>query len=180
MVTHDNDITTFLIEPCCTQKQWPELRKQLGDGGTMSWEGYGDLSIAELLPVILANATEIDMMLVAPSIPNRAAETLAYWMRRQLVTVDGKRNVLVLSRLTILADFSEKRSPLASTWLKENPYGKRLVLKNVQQNDTALLLPDIALYGPFNLTYGNHFTATITKNAKTIAELKKAYADLCP
>lgn len=170
----------FLIEPCCTQKHWPELRKQLGDGGTMLWEGYGDLSIAELLPVILARYTEVEMILAAPSIPSRAAEVLAYWLRRQMVTVDGKRKVPVLSRLTIVADLSEKRSPLASTWLKKNPYGERLVLKNVQQNDTALLLPDIALYGPFNLTYGNHFTATITKNAKTIAELKKAYADLCP
>lgn len=170
----------FLIEPCCTQKHLPELRKQLGDGGTMLWEGYGDLSIAELLPVILARYTEVEMILAAPSIPSRAAKVLAYWLRRQMVTVDGKRKVPVLSRLTIVADLSEKRSPLASTWLKENPYGERLVLKNVQQNDTALLLPDIALYGPFNLTYGNHFTATITKNAKTIAELKKAYADLCP
>ena len=170
----------FLIEPCCTQKHWPELRKQLGDGGTMSWEGYGDLSIAELLPVILAHYTEVEMMLAAPSIPNRAAEVLAYWMRRRIVTIDGKRNVLVLSRLTIVADLSEKRSPLASTWLKKNPYGERLVLKNVQQDETALILPDIALYGPFNLTYGQRFTATATKNAKTIAEMRKAYAKLCP
>ena len=170
----------FLIEPCCTQRHWPELRKQLGDGGTMQWEGYGDLSIVELLPVILARYTEVEMMLAAPSIPNRAAEALAYWLRRQMVTVDGKRNVPVLSRLTIVADLSEKRSPLASTWLKENPYGVRLVLKNVQQDETALILPDIALYGPFNMTYGNHFTATATKNAKTIAELRKEYANFCP
>ena len=170
----------FLIEPCCTQKHWPELRKHLGDGGTLQWEGYGDLSIAELLPVILARYTEVEMMLAAPSIPNRAAETLAYWLRRQMVTVDGKRKVPVLSRLTIVADLSENRSPLASTWLKENPYGERLVLKNVQQNDTALILPDIALYGPFNLTYGKHFTATATKNANTIAGMRKAYTNLCP
>ena len=170
----------FLIEPCCTQKHWPELRKLLGDGGTMLWEGYGDLSIAELLPVILARYTEVEMMLVAPSIPNRAAEVLSYWLRRQMVTVDGKRKVPVLARLTIVADLSEKRSPLASTWLKENPYGERLVLKNVQQNDTALILPDIALHGPFNLTYGKHFTATATKNAKTIVELRNTFANLCP
>ena len=170
----------FLIEPCCTQKHWPELRKQLGDGGTMPWEGYGDLSIAELLPVILASYTEVEMMLAAPSIPNLAAEVLAYWLRRQMVTVDGKRQVPVLSRLTIVADLSEKRSPLASTWLKENPYGERLVLKNVQQDDTALILPDIALYGPFNLTYDKHFTATATKNVTTIDGLRNKYANLCP
>lgn len=170
----------FLIQPCCTQKDWPELRKQLGDGGTIEWEGYGDLSIAELLPVILARSTEVEMMLAAPSIPNRAAEVLSYWLRRRMVTVDGKRQVPVLSRLTLVSDFSENRSPLASTWLKKNPYGERLALKNVQQNETALILPDIALYGPFNLTYGNHFTATATKNAKTILELRKAYANLCP
>lgn len=170
----------FLIEPCCTQKHWPELRRRLGEGGTMQWEGYGDLSMAELLPVILARYTEVEMMLVAPSIPNRAAEVLAYWLRRKLVTVDGMRKVPVLSRLTIVADLSEKRSPVASAWLKENPYGERLVLKNVQQDNTALILPDIALYGPFNLTYGERFTATATKNDKAIAELREAYANLCP
>jgi hypothetical protein len=170
----------FLIEPCCTQKHWPELRRRLGEDGTMMWEGYGDLSITELLPVILARYTEVEMMLVAPAVPNRAAEALAYWLRRQLVTIDGMRKVSVLSRLTVVADLSEKRSPLASAWMKENPFGERLILKNVQQNDTALILPDIALYGPMNLTYGKHFTATATKNIKTIAELRKAYANLCP
>ncbi|MBQ8713006.1 MAG: hypothetical protein IJ551_09365 [Prevotella sp.] len=167
-----------LIEPCCTQRHWPALRNQLGEDGTEFFHGYGDLSLAELLPVILIRYEEVDMILVAPSLPDTAAETLRYWLRRQLVKMDGSGKVNTLAHLTLIADLSEKRSPLASTWLKENPFGDRLTLRNVQQNDTAILLPDLALYGPINLTYGHHFTAMATKNARTIAALRSEYERL--
>ena len=167
-----------LIEPCCTQRHWPALRSQLGTDGTVFFHGYGDLSLTELLPVILLRYEETDMMLVAPSVPDQTAETLRYWLRRQLVKMDGSGKVHTLAHLTLITDLSEKRSPLASTWLKENPFGERLTLKNVQQNDTCLLLPDLALYGPINLQYGHHFTAIATKNAGTIAALRTEYERL--
>ena len=167
-----------LIEPCCTQRHWPALRSQLGTDGTAFFHGYGDLSLTELLPVILLRYEEVDMMLVAPTLPDMAAETLRYWLRRQLAKMDGSGKVHTLAHLTLITDLSEKRSPLASTWLKDNPFGDRLTLKNVQQNDTAILLPDLALYGPINLAYGRHFTAVATKNAATIQSLRKTYETL--
>lgn len=164
-----------LIEPCCTQRHWPALRNQLGEEGTAFFHGYGDLSLSDLLPVILLRYEEVDMTVVAPSLPDLAAETLRYWLRRELPQAHGKGRVRTLSRLTLIADLSEKRSPLASTWLKDNPFGERLMLHSVQQNDTAILLPDLALFGPINLTYGGHFTAIATKNTTTIAALRKNY-----
>lgn len=161
----------FIIEPCCTQRHWPELRKMLGDDGTVEWEGYGDLSITELLPVMLLPYSEVEMIVATPSLPNQAAESLRFWMKKKWSTRDGGR-ADVISRLTIVADLSEKKSPLASGWLKVNPFGNRLVLENTEQHDTAIILPDMALYGPINMAYGYHFHALATKCRQTIDELR--------
>ena len=53
-----------LIEPCCTQKHWPALRRSLGENGTRLFCGFGDLSIDELMSVILNRYSETDMMIV--------------------------------------------------------------------------------------------------------------------
>ena len=168
----------FLIEPCCAPKHFPALVKSLGTGGTSWWHGYGDLSLSELLQAILLRCSDTEMLLVAPSLPDMAAEEVAKGLRRRWAKADGTGSVYALSRLTLITDLSEKRSPLASTWLKDNPFGERLMLKNVQQNDTAILLPDLALFGPINLTYGGHFTAIATKNTRTIATLRTQYEAL--
>lgn len=117
-------------------------------------------------------------MLVAPALPDMAAEAVVKAMRRQFARMDGCGNVNAIAHLTLITDLSEKRSPQASTWLKDNPFGDRLTLHNVQQNDTAILLPDLALHGSINLTYGHHFTAMATKNARTIATLRSMYEGL--
>ena len=44
--------------------------------------------------------------------------------------------------------------------MDENPYGERLVLHDMRQDATAILLPDFAIEGPVNMRYGKHFTAT--------------------
>ncbi|MCR4958568.1 MAG: hypothetical protein K6B13_08205 [Prevotella sp.] len=157
------------------------MTRALGADGTAWWHGYGDLSLAELLPAMLPHYSEAEMMLVTPVLPDMAAEAVLTVLRRRWARMDGSGSVNAVSRLTLITDFSEKRSPLASTWLKENPFADRLKLRNMQQNDTAILMPDLALYGPINLTYGRHFTAMATKNAKTIASLRKAYDGMsCP
>ena len=167
-----------LIEPCCAPKHLLALRESLGENGTAFWHGYGDLSLAELLPALLIRYCETEMTLVAPLLPDVAAETVQCALRRTRARMDGKGNLNAVAHLTLITDLSEKRSPLASTWLKENPFGGRLTLRNVQQNDTALLLPDLALYGAINLQYGHHFTAMATKNARTIAALRSGYEGL--
>lgn len=165
----------FIIEPCCTQKQIPILRRKLGTDGTMFFHGYGDLSLDELLPVLLTRYSEADLMVVAPTLPNASAKVLKKLMERQWPTLDGKNRLNGIGHLTLIADLRKRKSPQASQWLSENPFGERLTLCNVQQNDTAILLPDIAFLGNINLTYGGHFTALATKNPKVMEDLRKNF-----
>lgn len=167
----------FLIEPCCTQLHWPSLRDKLKDNGTRMFHGYGDLSLEELLPVILLIYAETDILLVSPTLPDRAAETLLYWMHHEMPRMDGSL-FHVVNTITIITNLSEKKSPLASTWLTKNPFPGRLALHNVHQNDTALILPDLAIYGAFNLVHNGHFTAIATKNARMIESLRSLYLNL--
>lgn len=153
-------MVTKLIEPCCAQKQLRELRNILEKEGTAQMEGYGDLSLTELLPALLTRYSNAEMLISAPSLPDQAAEIIATWMRKQWARMDGSGNVNVIARLTIVSDLSEAASPDASAWQKDNPYGERLVLHDIQQDATAILLPDFAIEGPVNMRYGRHFTAT--------------------
>ena len=166
---------TYLIEPCCSQKHLRQLRDELGKDGTAFFHGYGDLSIMELLPPLLTHYSETDLMIVAPYLPDAVTEVITKWMKKQWARIDGSGNLNVIAHLTIVADLSERRSPMASEWVSKNPFGERMTLKNVQQNDTAILLPDIALWGAMNLNYGGHFTALATKDAATIAALRSQY-----
>jgi len=152
--------------------------KAIDGGSSAMFQGCGDLSMAELLPAVVTHYSGSDVMLVAPSVPDMVAEVINTWMARQWARMDGKGKMDVIAHLTLVADLSERRSPMASEWVKENPYPERMILKNVQQNDTAILLPDIALCGPMNLNYGGHFTAMATKNARTIETLRGMYEGL--
>ena len=105
--------------------------------------------------------------------PDQAAKVLYFWLRKKWVTIQG-RLIDVISRMTIISDLSEDKSPMASEWVKRNPFPDRLTLKNVRQGDTAIIFPDLALYGPINMVYGHRFTATATKNQKAIEELREA------
>lgn len=175
----ENEYRTMqLIEPCCAPKHLLALRGKLGDGGTAFWHGYGDLSVAELLPPMLTRYSEVEMMLVAPRLPDAAARVIRRMLQKQWMTADGKGKIDVIKLLTLVTDLREQQSPMAFGWTKEHPFGERLTLKNVQQNDTAILLPDIAFVGNINLSYGGHFTAIATKSAKTIAGLRSLYETL--
>ncbi len=167
-----------LIQPCCAPKDLLQLRHVLGEDGTTLWHAYGDLSLSELLPPLLTRYNEVEILLVTPSLPDAAAVVVRRMMQQQFPSRDG--NVLhhTIAHMTLISRFTERQSPLASTWMSTTPFGERLTTKNVQQNDTAILLPDIALWGPINLTYGGHFTAMATKNARTIAALREGYERL--
>lgn len=169
-------MVTKLIEPCCAQKQLRELRNILEKEGTAQMEGYGDLSLTELLPAMLTRYSNAELLIAAPSLPDQAAEIIATWMRKQWARMDGCGNVNVIARLTIVSDLSEAASPDASTWLKENPFGDRLTLVDKAQDDTALLLPDIAITGPLNLRYGQNFTCDVTTVQEEVDALWKQYS----
>lgn len=167
-----------LIEPCCTQKHWPQLRDSLGQDGTALFRGRGDLSLDELMTVILNGCTEADMILACPTLPDRTAELVMRWMRKKWARMDGSGNMDAVARLTLVTDLRESRSPQASGWLAGNPFPDRLILKDVQQNDTAIVMPDIAIYGALNLVYRAPFTAVATKDTRLIADLRSYYEAL--
>ncbi len=168
----------FLIEPCCTQKQLPALRDKLGKNGTMFLHGYGDLSVADLLPVLLTRYSKTDMVFVCPVMPNSVSNLLMKWMEKTWASADGKGEVDVISHLTVITNLNEKKSPNASKWKEDNPMPERISMFDCQQNDTAIILPDFAIYGNINLTYGGHFTALATTNASVIANLRNTYMEL--
>jgi len=162
----------FLIQPCCTQKNLLELRRKLGADGTCLFHGYGDLSLSELLPPLLTRYGKAELVIAVPFVPDALARTLTEVMEKEFPAVSGGEMLKTVSRLTLIANLRKNRSPMASQWLKENPFGERLEIRNIQQNDTAVILPDIALKGPINLSYGGHFTALATKRQKTIQQIK--------
>lgn len=164
----------FLIQPCCTQKDLLALRGKLGENGTTLFQGFGDLSLAELLPPLLTRYSGVEMMIVAPTLPDAATEVIASLMEKQYD--EGKS--WQIGHLTLVTDMRRKKSPLTSGWQIKNPFGERLALVNVQQNDTAIILPDIALVGNINLAYGGHFTALATKKPSLIEDLRKTYLGL--
>lgn len=167
----------FLIEPCCAKRHLLALRNAIRNGGTKQFEGYGDLSLTELLPAILTRYSETEMMIVAPSLPEQAAEVIDWWMNRQWPRSDGQGKVDTISHLTIIARLEKDSSHHITAWLKNNPFGDRLTLIDMEQEDTAILLPDFSITGPVNMRYGHHFTATATTEAEKVAELWKKYRD---
>lgn len=167
-----------MIEPCCAERNVRELRDALKGGGSREIEGYGDLSLSELLPAILTRYYEAEVLIAAPSVPDQAAETIATWMRRSIARMDGKGRLDYIARLTVVADLSPGLSPMVSGWLRENPFPGRLTLIDSAQEDTAILLPDFAITGPVNMRYGHHFTATATTVGEQVEGLWKRYSAL--
>lgn len=165
----------LLIEPCCAERQMRQLRNAIGKSGTRQFEGYGDLSLTELLPAILTRYSETKMMIVAPTIPDQAADIIERWMRKQWARMDGRGKLNVIAHLTIIADLRRRKSPKASQWMKDNPFADRMTLIDRQQTDTAMLLPDFAITGPVNLRYGHKFTATATADTEQVSALWRRY-----
>lgn len=164
-----------IIEPCCAQRQMKELRNAIMKGGTEEFMGYGDLSLTELLPALLTRYSETELLIAAPSLPDQAAEVIGRWMNRQWSRADGQGKLDVVRHLTLVADLSKDKSPVASGWLNDNPFGGRMTLVDKEQEDTAILLPDLAITGPVNMRYGHQFTARATADAKYIAALWRKY-----
>ena len=147
----------------------------LGKGGTAEFEGYGDLSITELLPPLVNHYNGTVLVIVAPSLPDQAANVIEACMRKEWAVVDGSGKIPAVRHLTIVTDLSKEKSPMASQWLKGNPFGGRLTLVDKIQDDTVILLPDFAVTGPVNMRYGEHFTATATTDPRRLQALHRQY-----
>lgn len=167
-----------IIEPCCATKQFMFLRDAIGNKAKTQFKGFGDLSLTELLPALLTRYSETTMMIVAPSIPDQAADIIYTWLSRTWARMDGKGRLNVLSKLTIIADLSEEASPTVNMWLTNNPFPDRLVLVNKAQDDTAMLLPDIAITGPLNMRYDKEFVCNVTTIPEEVSDLLNVYSKL--
>lgn len=167
-----------IIEPCCATKQFMLLRDAIGNKAKTQFKGFGDLSLTELLPALLTRYSETAMMIVAPSIPDQAADIIYTWLSRTWARMDGKGRLNVLSKLTIIADLSEEASPAVNLWITNNPFPDRLVLVNKAQDDTALLLPDIAITGPLNMRYDKEFVCDVTTIPSEVSNLWSVYSKL--
>lgn len=168
----------YLIEPCCAQSHLRNVRNAIKKGDTTQFEGYGDLSLTELLGPMLTRYSETEMMIVAPSLPDQAAEVIDKWMRRQWSMRDGNGKLDVISHLTIVAKLEKESSHYITAWLKDKPFGDRLTLIEIEQDDTAILLPDFAITGPVNMRYGHHFIATATTETEKVKALWEKYREM--
>lgn len=166
------------IEPCCASKQFMFLRDSIGENGKTQFQAYEDMSLTEFLPALLTRYTETNMLIVAPTIPDQAFDIINLWLNKEWARNDGKGTLNCLSQLTIVADFSKAVSPKASHWLTDNPFGARLKVVDRKQEDTALLLPDIAVTGPMNFKYGRKFVCDVTTIPDEVSALWKRYAKL--
>lgn len=167
-----------IIQPCCTKKNLLAVREAVGGNGTTLFKGFGDLSLTELLPAILTRYSETEMMIVAPSIPDQAADIIKRWMKRQWARQDGKGKLNVIGHITIAADLSEEASPVASQWVRENPFDGRMTLVDRKTADTAILLPDMAIVGPVNMRYDKPFIATLTTGSQHVADIWEHFRTL--
>lgn len=154
------------------------LRDAIKNKAKIQFKGFGDLSLTELLPALLTRYSETTMMIVAPSIPDQAADIIYTWLSRTWARMDGNGRLNVLSKLTIIADLSEEASPTVNMWLTNNPFPDRLVLVNKAQDDTALLLPDIAITGPLNMRYDKEFVCDVTTIPEEVSDLLNVYSKL--
>ena len=165
----------MLIEPCCATRHLLQLRDAIGKSGTKQFEGYGDLSLTELLPALLTRYCETEMLIAAPAVPDQAAEIIGKWMKKQWARKDGNGKLDVVSHLTIVSDLTKRKSPIVSGWKKEKPFGGRLTLVNRKTAEYVILMPDFAITGFTNLRYGERFVATATADTEKVGELWKRF-----
>lgn len=143
----------------------------LGKSGTAEFEGYGDLSLTELLPPLVTRYNGTGLLIAAPALPDQATDIIRRCMMKEWPLMDGSGKIPAVTHLTIVTDLSYDKSPVASQWMKDNPFSDRLTLIDRAQEETAILLPDFAITGPVNMRYGHHFVATATTEPAKVAEL---------
>lgn len=157
------NITT--IQPCCTQKHIPAVRRQLEKQTTVAFEGYGDLTLADLLPVLGDTCIGHDLTIVAPNIPRYLRSAILHSMTSTVVR-QGK-NTPRHPHLTIVTDTSEERSPDLRHLAESMP--DRITLCHAVQSDTMLLLPDELWFG--NIGRGARFVGVVTRDPNLIATI---------
>jgi len=163
------------IEPCCAHKHWKKVLKELELNGTVLMRGYGDMTLSELLPEVLAGYTEADVLMALPTAPEAARVLLRSMLHRTWGMQEGG-NVNNVARLRLLTDARASRSPGLVEWAQRQ---ERLELASAQQNDTIILVEDgrqqgadrLAIMGPVNVVPCGMWTAAATTGPIMVASL---------
>lgn len=160
-----------IIEPCCAVKQFLELRNAIGKNSTTMFEGFGDLSLTELLPALLTRYSGTRLLIAAPQLPEQATDIISKWMKKTWMSADGKGRLDVIRELVLITPQNKRKSPEVCAWQKENPFPGRLRIVDKLMLETVILLPDLAILGPVNMQYGSHFYATVTSRPGHVDQL---------
>lgn len=143
--------------------------------------GYGDMTLCELLPVMLERYAECEVMVAVPTLPPQLREVLDRWTRQ--TWGDGSRAV---ARIWVITDARESKSPGAAEWSRD----AGVAMASCQQNDTTVVVrgrgsrvesqgsrgegrefgEDVMVMGAVNVRPSGMFTAVVTKDEKMIAE----------
>ena len=166
----------YLLEPCCIQKQLGDLCHAIKNGGTAEFQYYGDLSALELLPALKERYNKTRLLIVAPSIPDTAAEVIASWARRQWKRMDGSGSFYALQHVTIVTSLAA--SPAVGSWLEKNLFGDRLTVVDANQGEHIIALHNLAISGFRNMRYGENGTAVSTTEPEKIEALWEKYKAL--
>ena len=129
----------YTLEPCCIQRQLGQLCQDIRGGASARFSYYGDLSLTELLPALLSRYNRTELLIVAPSLPDQAADIIAAWARKQWPRMDGSGLFHAVQHLTIVTDLKAS-SPAVSRWMDDKAFSGRLTLVDARTGDSVILL----------------------------------------
>ncbi len=164
------------IEPCCANKHWKQVLKELEMKKTVLVNGYGDMTLTELLPEVLQRYSEADVLMALPTVPEQMRTLVGRMLRRTWALAQGG-NVDVVRRLRLITDARASKSPGLVEWAQGQ---ERLRLANAQHNDTLIIVHNgnpqgecaLAIMGPVNMVPCGQWTAMVTRDPVLLAELR--------
>ena len=164
------------IEPCCTQKHWPKILHNLKDTSYVYFEGYGDMTLNELLPVVFDGFSDADVMLAVPVMPERLISTLRELTKRSWANPSGRGSVPLIKRFRIITDARSTKSPGVLDFCRElRSQCAGSGVASLQQNDTIIIVRDaystIMIFGSVNSRPSCQWTAFVTNDQGHIADV---------
>ena len=162
------------IEPCCANKHWKKVLAELELKKTVLIEGYGDMTLNELLPVALGRCQEAEVIITAPLMPEELCRTIGTLLYHTWALPDGG-NINKIAHMRVITDARASKSPAVMEWAKR--YGGQVELASCQQNDTMVLVTDsnsaddMAIVGPVNVQPCGQWTTMVTRDPVLMAEL---------
>lgn len=165
-----------LIEPCCSQRHVPELLSLLEDSDPLFFQGFGDLSLSDLLSPLLSGISLSDVLLMCPTLPSPIHPFLRSWYLKRWSTGDSSDGTPPIASLTIVTDCRSSRSGDIRAWrdslIQDGLPCQSVALSHYVQNDTCLIVNDLLIYGNMNIVPRNPFSAIVTRSPHLVSEYR--------